>query len=410
MDKARVISAANPPSTRGFGDISEELMITDDARAHFESPELQSLLHRDTGVVLTDTSRWCDDFISFASSEELGARNDTAVVAWHNLIGIALAEDKFNNCSDVQEFFGITWNVHEGTIYFSDKKVAKVRDVLNGFLDNNKHSLRDWLQLQGLLIFFARVFPHMAYFTLAIKRQAIAASNTVDREAPRLHKSTPLHQASASTIAELKLWLSFLDSMPRSLAPALLTPLEVAERSSIIAHTDWSGTPNDGVVAAVVLTHGSYSYELMNPAFYEPRDPTRSKVHASAVGEASAVLALIHTNPELFRNRCATIFTDNEGFYRRFHRRKTKKGSAALTARIQDIALLLSSLNSRLALFWIPGADCLADLLTRTFQEKGEQKLITKLGELLPSITFTRTPLSFPTPPTSPSTLRSSSP
>lgn len=399
MDKARVISATNLPSSRGFGDISEELMLTDAAKLHFAEPAQQAHLLHDNAVNLTDISRWCDDFFSCASSDGLGARNDAAVVAWHNLIGISLAEDKFNNRADQQEFFGITWDLSHGTIFFSDDKVTKVKDALKDFLDNNKHSLREWQRLQGLLNFFARVFPHMAHFSLAIKKQAMAANITVNKEAPRLNKNSPLHVATSASKDEVEQWLAFLDTMPRSLAPALLSASEVAERSTIIAHTDWSGSPDPGVVSAVVLTHGIYSYELMAPELYEPVDPKRAKVHASAVGEASAVLALVHSNPEMFRNRCATVFTDNEGFYRRFHRdHKSKKGSAALTARIQDLALLLSSLNARLALFWIPGAECLADLLTRSYQEKGERKLIIKLAELLPSTTFTRTRLSFPTP------------
>lgn len=410
MDEARVISPTRPPSSRGFGDISEELMLTDHARRYFTAPSSQALLRRSVGVNLTDVSRWCDDFFSCAATDELGARNDTAVVAWHNLIGISLADDKFNNCSAHQEFFGITWNLRDGTIYFSDEKIAKVKDALEGFLDEAKHSLREWLRLQGLLNFFARVFPHMAYFTLAIKKQAVSASFTVDKEAPRLTKNTPIHAASPATVEELLLWLAFLETMPRSLAPALLSPEEVAEQSSVIAHTDWSGSPGKGVVAAVVLSHGFYCYEPMDPSLYEPVDPKRNKVHASAVGEAAAVIALIHSHPEVFRNRCATIFTDNEGFTRRFNRSKTKKGSAALDARIQDLALLLSSLNARLALIWTPGSECLADLLTRTLQEKGEQRLTTRLAELLPFITFSKKPLSFPTPRNSPSMRPSSSP
>jgi hypothetical protein len=106
----------------------------------------------------------------------------------------------------------------------------------------------------------------------------------------------------------------------------------------------------------------------MRPAYYEPLPPGASQ--ASAVGEATAVLSLLCSCPEVVRNRTIRISTDNETLVRRFNRTsKKKRDSPALLARIRDIVMLLCSLNARLVLDLVSIADSspsLADPLSRT--------------------------------------------
>lgn len=402
MSKAVIVHPEQPPCPQGFGDISKEIMITDAAQQLFASPSYQSLLLKDDSVDLTDTSRWVDDWINFCRDHAQALRNDHALVTWHRLLGAALAKDKFLGAAAPREFYGITFNTDDGTIYFSDTKMDKIFALLQTFCRTNadgkrcKNSLKQWSSLLGYLNFFARVFPHMRAFTVSISRQLYDAAH-IERSNKRVSKTTLTLAPHDDTVREIDLWLKFCRSMPRSIVPDLSTDNEAALTATVIAHSDWSGAPLPGRLGFVVLSHGFYAQAEMPAQFYEPVEPDALAV-SPAVGEATALLAFLNSCEDIIRDAHVVCFTDNETLYKRFYRGKTKRGSRALDARLQDIALTLSALNARLSLYHIPGTECTADSLTRT-PKQDFSRLHARLAVSMPSVAFSEQVLRLsPTP------------
>jgi hypothetical protein len=200
--------------------------------------------------------------------------------------------------------------------------------------------------------------------------------------------------------------LAFAQAAPRTVFPTLLgDDAQAVAYASVVMHTDWSGAPSFGVLAGVILTHGIFASCPMVPAYYEP--DAGGAVHASPVGEATAVLAMLHSFPEIFRDAVIVSFTDNDTFRLRFLRARRSRDSEALDQRLRDIAITLTSLNARLLLARVSGSACLADNLTRiqdSPSSRGEDALRRRLHELLPSRPPSRRDLRLPTSP--PSLLR----
>lgn len=398
--RAANVDPSRPPRAQGFGDVSQESMLSDEARALLETEPYQARLRRPDAVDLTDTSRWVDDWINFCADWELGRRNDLALVEWHRLFGFPLAVDKFLGTAEAREFFGVVFNPREGTMYFSDAKMKKINDLLDSFLGrpDSKKSRGSWARLVGYLLFFTLVFPSMRPFIAALSKRLTVAQRIEDRNA-RVRKGTPTTSPDEDSLRELRCWKRFAMLAPRTIVPDLVPDSEAAAQATVVAHTDWSGAPDQGRLGFVVLSHGVFGSGPMQPVYYEPVKP-EAKLAASAVGEATAVLALLVSCADIVRNNYVVVFTDNETFYRRFHRAKPRHGSIALDLRIQDIALTLTSLNARLCLYFVPGTECLADPLTRS-PAQGFATFMKRLEEKIPSCTFSEIPLSLPTTPLS---------
>jgi hypothetical protein len=243
----------------------------------------------------------------------------------------------------------------------------------------------------------------MKFYLRSIQAQVQKARHVVLTKG-HIDRDTPTMAPTDVNLRDLSTWISFADCAPSTTVPNLLTDDEAAKLASVVVHTDWSGSPSPGVVACVVLSHAVYGSCEMDPIFYEPiRDGALADV--SAVGEATAVIALAHSFPDIVRDAIVVVHTDNETFEAR-HRRGYKPGkdSPALDARLRDLSIIFTSLNARLIVLRVPGKQCLADLLTRKQvllrAGRREEKLRKALSELAPSLSPSRRPLSLPpTPP-----------
>lgn len=398
------------PSAGGYANVDREIMLTDASLKFFQSDPQQALLTREDGVDLTDVSRWCDDFLSFCLCHNRSRRNDIAVVFWCQLLGFSLAKDKFFPSRIEQEFSGYMWRLVNGTLSFSEEKFAKLDATLDRYPAGVRRSHRDWEKLSGLLQFFERGYPQMAFFLLAIRRQQAQSAFVMSKQS-RVSRDTATLCPVQEVLLDIDTWRACVKSMPRTVIPWLLTPVEIANMATVVGHTDWSGSPDPGCLAAVLLSHGLYASCPMPAQYYEPANP-ESSVRASPVGEAAAACALLYSAPAVIscRNTCIVLFTDNETFFRRYYRAKAKHDSPALDQRLRDIAVLLSTLNSRLVLLWVPGELCFADHLTRQQGGLGEaaDACVRKLRAALLvrglSRPFSQMTLSLPTTP--PSLLR----
>jgi len=394
------VSPEHPPSPRGFGDLSEELMLTDKARAFYATPEMQSLLLSPTAADVTRVSRWCDDFVNCLKDPALARRSDYAVIFWHRLLGFALSVKKFRPSDLAQEFYGVTFDVAQGLVSFDPSKLDKLQSALEDFIaDPGRKSRRQWESLHGLMRFFTTVFPHMHHFCDSTA-SALSKARHTNFKFDRVSKGTPTTSPVDHCLADLRFWITFIKSVPHAVSTHAVTLDQARATATVVAHTDWAGSPNDGSLGFVILSHGLYAHGPMLPAFYEPR-PTDAP-QASAVGEATAVLSLLYSCPEVVRGRTIHIYTDNAAFVSRFNRStKKRKDSPALFARIRDIVVLLCSLNARLVLTLIDSDMCLADPLTRnTRSQAGVSQLLTRLGAEQPLRVFSQTPLVLPkTPP-----------
>jgi hypothetical protein len=398
--QASNVDPSRPPSPRGFGDVSHEHMLTDTARELFASQEYAQRLSRPEAVDLTKTARWVDDWINFCPDFAKGRRNDLALIVWHMLFGFPLAADKFMATGAAREFFGITFNAQEGTMHFSEAKMAKLEKLISEFLDhpNQRRSRQAWARLQGYLCFFARLFPAMRPFTAATGTQ-LRKAQFVERTTARVGKSTPTTAPDEETLCSLRCWRRFVHLSPRTIVPDLIPDNEAAAQATVIVHTDWSGSPAPGRLGFVVLSHGLYAYGPMLPAYYEPVKPD-AKAAASAVGEATAVIAFLNSCAEIVRDAYIVVFTDSEALYKRYHNGKPRHGSVALDRRMQDLALTLTSLNARLCIYLVPGTECLADPLTRS-PAQDLPKFTKRLTERMPSIKWSQTQMSLKTTPIS---------
>jgi hypothetical protein len=397
------LSARHPPSPAGFGAVSDrEIMITAEARAILAVCAASA--SRAPGAVdLSQVSRWCDDFVSFASSPTLAANNDCAVVFFHKLFGFALAQDKFFPARAHQEFYGVTFNVDSGVVSLSDTKIEKMISVLASFRQGRRSSLKDLRRLAGLLNFFGCVYPAMRIFSSsALAAVSLASRLSATKRGPS--PSTPALVVNAELAGDLTAWARFLATAPRSVSSMLLPADEAARNPDVVAHTDWSGSPEQGVLAGVLLEPDArkashYAFGPMPGEFYEPRTEGQAKdVHSSPVGEATAILALLSTFSTVVKGKVLLCYSDNLPLVQRFYNpKKSASHSIALHHRLQDIAFLASTLNTRLVLIHVPSKACVADCLTRdsSIQTRVE-KLEAKLASLSLSTKLSRRHLSLP--------------
>lgn len=399
------VNRGDPPSPLGFGVTSfNEIVLSDAARAHFEAPEQQRLLDLDTSVDLTDVSRWCDDYVEFCGDADKSFRNALALVHWHCLFGFALADDKFFPCRAAQEFYGCLFNVAEGTVSFSEEKFLKLKERVAFFVPNVKRSLHDWQCLYGLLNFFAKVFPHIKHFTISIRKLMTNARSIVSRRAG-VHPDTPTTAPSIAALRDLATFDALATSVPRTFPPHVCNDDDAWRHVSVVGHTDWSSTPAPGTLGVVLLSHGLFASGPMPPIYYDPVSPS-AEADSSPTGEATAVIALLHTFRALVANSVIAVFTDNETFRQKFHHEGQFKSrhSPALDQRIRDIAILLSTLNTRLLLLRVPGTLCMADHLTKSQAGREGSVLRKRLLETWPALQLSSRALSLPTnPPSLPS-------
>jgi hypothetical protein len=363
------LSAHAPPSPAGFGAVSRELMLTDVALALLRSGVAARPGHGPTSVDLTEVSRWCDDFVSFAADHLLADRNDRAVVFVHRLCGFALAQDKFIPARDSQEFYGVTFDVRAGSVSMTKLKRDKLAARLREFRPGQKADLRSLQRLAGLLNFFGCAYPSMKMFS-ATTRQAVGQAGRICRRRGT-PATTPTAPISADHARDLATWLRFLETAPSSVSNLLLSADEAVQVPDVVAHTDWSGAPGHGALAAVILEADPqrstrYASGPMDPAFYQPVS-SDAAAPSSPVGEATAVLALLSSFPACLRGRVVVCYTDSLTLVQRYYNpKRSSKYSEALQRRLEDIAVLSTTLNTRLILLHVPSHKCIADCLTRS--------------------------------------------
>lgn len=381
----------------GFADPTREVLLTDAAAALFKRHGFAERLLLPNGVDLTDISRWCDDFVNFDGDHARAGRNDRAVIALHQLVGIKLAKDKFFPAAASQEFSGCVLSPATGEISFSKSKFSKLHDTLREITEhgNQRRSLRKWQSVFGILTFFSRVFFHLRRATVAIC-QTVASAHWIVREKGSGPK-TPLLTPNSNVDLEARAWIRAVDALPAVSSFHFRPASELRAAASFIAHTDWSETPAPGRIAFVVLSHAAYASAVMPVSYYRPVNPDASRV-SSPVGEATAVLACIFSNQEKIRDSVALIFSDNKPLVDAFESGAHSK-SLALDRRLLEIAVLLSSLNARLFLEHVPGTHCLADHLTRARDQGGVPRLLKATNALWPSRPFSETTLSLPPTP-----------
>jgi hypothetical protein len=392
-------SAARPPSPHGFCAVgSLEIMLSPTARAL-----LGALIKRRkedlraVDVDLSRVSRWCDDFVNFCACEARASRNDHAVVFFHRLCGIALSPKKFFPSAEQQCFYGVSFDVVSGTVSLAEDKLSKLSRSIQELTSRPNCSMKGLRRLYGLLNFFGCVYPAMRRFSDSSRRALGKVCGMMASRRRKASPSIPILPISHEHLRDLSAWLAFIARAPRSVASLLVPTLDAVLHPEVVVHTDWSGSPDSGMLAVVVISHCKFACGSMDAQFYEPV-PEAALAHSSPVGEATAVLAFLDSFESLARGKVVLLYTDSKVLVQRFYNLKcASKHSVALQDRLCDISIKTSLMNTRLVLVHVPTDFCLADPLTRSHPL---QSRVEKLNAALTSVglsdPFLRHPLSLP--------------
>ena len=371
----------NPePPAGGFCDPTQERQLHDAARAFFASPEMQARLQRPNGVDLTAVWRWVDDFFDIQADPARARRNNLAVKAWHMMIGLLLSIDKFLPAAVERDFYGFVFNALLGTLSFSPEKLAAFVALLLCALTGKKQTLRYWRRLRGTLAFFQRAAPILEHFVPPIASMLAKAESAVKQRGADAATTPVIGLDDGGTGRRAKAWrachtlMEWTKHATGSMAAHTLArahgcaPLPPSD----VVHLDWGGAGpigsvshkgGAGRVACVVGSRGFAGVCQVDPLYFEPSSGDAG-VYASAVGEATALLAALHSYPEVFRSSHVVVFSDSQAFVRGFAKMSSK--SQALDDRLRDIAIGLTRLDAYISLYHIPRALNPADALTHT--------------------------------------------
>jgi hypothetical protein len=321
-------------------------------------------------VNLTRVDHWVDDFQSKVMDHAQARRNDRAVLFLHSLLRMPLSREKFSPASSRGKHRGIIVDLSSAPPSFSmpiektEKLINQLQSVANSKA-SQRFSLHFLWSLQGLIVYHATaVYPLARQFTRPFN-EAVRAAQSALRAKPALNKNSATTVFPAAARAAVHFWIELARRGPSCVSTALKPPQALlSQNASAVAHTDWAGAGDR--VACFVISQGWFARGEMPPRFYEPKNPA-ALAKSSPVGEAAAILAMLHTAGDRLDNHVLVCATDSDVVVKRWNKTaKAKQGSSeALDKRLREITLFCVAHNIALITTFVFSKQNRSDVLTR---------------------------------------------
>ena len=300
-----------------------------------------------------DFKRWVDDWVRFYGTGLEAQRADSCLALLHRRYGIPLSPTKhfFSTSTD---FGGVLFDCGSAIVSVPPIKCARYAALVAALRRAAAPSLALWRQFLGSAVWACAVFPLGASFLLASFRAFHAAT--------RAGHPLPVPPAADR---ELRFWAAVLKSVPASRVVFSTKRAKDPAAADVIVMVDWSPCGGKQCIGIAVLSHGLFASLPIPPWFLRrfPVSPTSSSPSSPAY-EAFAVVAYLHSFPDVAANGVSFIFSDNQSFLARTSE-LSSKGSPALDAALQLLALASLRTNAHLAFGFVESADNFSDPISR---------------------------------------------
>ena len=342
-----------PPPAGGFGSLRAATIFSPLGKTRLANLSSPASASAGPPGPRLDFKRWVDDWVRFYCTGLEAQRADACLALLHRRYGIPLSPKK-HFVSSATDFGGVLFDCLSAIVSVPPEKCLRYAALVAALLRSAPPSLALWRQFLGSAVWACAVFPLGASFLTASFRAFHATA--------RAGRPLPVPPAA---VRELRFWAAVLKSVPASRVVFSTKRASDPSAADVIVMVDWS--PNEGKqrIGIAVLSHGLFA-SLPIPSWFLRKFPVSSTSNcpSSPAYEAFAVVAYLHSFPHVASNGVSFVFSDNQSFLARTSE-LSSKGSPALDAALQLLALASLRTNAHLAYGFVESADNFSDPLSR---------------------------------------------